>query len=175
MVDPVLQIGGKGQSSRRWDKGGGSPVSKKFFLAHWASLWSKNKGGVGPPGLSPGSATGHYTEIPLVIWPYGFPPKSKKRKKKFRFALIHSSICFGESEPLLMEQLTILPDYSCFVFDPFYNGFLTIIFVWLLRHELEEARHRRESIWFGRPRRSVQSNWKFTTGIRTWVPQTSRR
>ena len=23
-----------------------------------------------------------------------------------------------------MEQLTILPDYCCFIFDPFYNGFL---------------------------------------------------
>ena len=22
-----------------------------------------------------------------------------------------------------MEQLTILPDYCCFLFDPFYNGF----------------------------------------------------
>ena len=125
MVDPVLQIGGKGQSSRRRDKGGGGPVSKKFFLAHWASLWSKNKGGWAPQA-SP-------LDLPLDIipryLPYGFPPKSKKRKKKFRFALIHSSICFGESELLLMEQLTILPDYSCFVFDPFYNGFLTIIFI----------------------------------------------
>ena len=39
------------------DKGGGrSP--KQFFSALWASFWSKNKGGTGPAGPSPGSATG---------------------------------------------------------------------------------------------------------------------
>ena len=38
-------------SSRPLDKGGGSP--KKFFSAHWVSVWSKNKG-----GPSPGSTTG---------------------------------------------------------------------------------------------------------------------
>ena len=35
-----------GRSSRPWDKrGGGGPVSKNFFPAFWASVWSKNKGG----------------------------------------------------------------------------------------------------------------------------------
>ena len=173
MTDPHLQIrGGEGRSSKPWDKGWARSPKKYFWPFRpqfglnisWASL-------------SPGSTPGHYTQQkrPLAMWPYDFSSKAKKRKKKCKFALIHSSNCFGESQPLLMEQLTILPDYSCFIFDPFYNGFLTIIFIWLLRHELEEARHRRASIWFGRPRTSVQSNWKFTTGIRTWVPQTSRR
>ena len=37
------------------DKGG--PVCKKIFSALGASFWSKNKGGPGPPGPSPGSAT----------------------------------------------------------------------------------------------------------------------
>ena len=32
------------QSSRLWDKGGGT-VSKKIISALWASVWSKNKGG----------------------------------------------------------------------------------------------------------------------------------
>ena len=38
----------------------GGEVSKKFFWALWASVWSKNKvggGGTGPPGPSRGSAT----------------------------------------------------------------------------------------------------------------------
>ena len=35
----------------------GGPVSKKFFSALWASVWSKKKGGAGP---SPGSATDLY-------------------------------------------------------------------------------------------------------------------
>ena len=34
----------------------GSPVSKNLFLAPWASVWSKNKGGLGPLGPFPGSA-----------------------------------------------------------------------------------------------------------------------
>ena len=34
-------------------------VSKKKFLALWASIWSKyEEGGLGPLGPSPGSATG---------------------------------------------------------------------------------------------------------------------
>ena len=36
-------------------KEGQSP--KKIFSALWASVWSKNKGGTGPPGPSPGSAS----------------------------------------------------------------------------------------------------------------------
>ena len=35
--------------------GGASP--KKMFSALRVSVWSKNKGGAGPPGPSPGSAT----------------------------------------------------------------------------------------------------------------------
>ena len=34
------------QSSRPFDRGGA--VSKKFFFALWASVWSKNKEGPGP-------------------------------------------------------------------------------------------------------------------------------
>ena len=61
-ADPDLQI--------RWGGGGGgqpppeitgSPVSKKFFSALWASVWSKIKrGGGSGAGPSPGSATGLY-------------------------------------------------------------------------------------------------------------------
>ena len=35
----------------------GGPVSKIFFSALRASVWSKIKGVVGPPGPSPGSAS----------------------------------------------------------------------------------------------------------------------
>ena len=47
MVDPDLQIRVVvvGGSSRPRDGGGGGLVSKKHFLALWASFWSKNKGG----------------------------------------------------------------------------------------------------------------------------------
>ena len=41
--DPDLEI-----------RGAWSP--KKFFSAPWASVWTKNKGELGPPGPSPGSA-----------------------------------------------------------------------------------------------------------------------
>ena len=45
-----------GRSSRPWDKGGPG-LKKNFFSALRASVWSKNKGGRGPPGPSPGSTT----------------------------------------------------------------------------------------------------------------------
>ena len=54
MPNPDLEIRG-GQSSRTFDKGGGSP--KKIFSALWASVWSKNRRGSRPLGPSPGSAT----------------------------------------------------------------------------------------------------------------------
>ena len=38
------------QSPRLWDKGGGA-VSKKIILTLWASVWSKNKGGLPPVPL----------------------------------------------------------------------------------------------------------------------------
>ena len=44
VVDSDRQIRGGRQSSRPWDKGG--PVSKNFFSALRASVWSKNKGSV---------------------------------------------------------------------------------------------------------------------------------
>ena len=34
-----------------------SCLQQKNFPALWASVWSKNKGGPGPPGPSPGSTT----------------------------------------------------------------------------------------------------------------------
>ena len=39
--------------------GGGSsrPLDKEDFWAPWTSVWSNYKGGTGPPGPSPGSAT----------------------------------------------------------------------------------------------------------------------
>ena len=58
MPDPHLEIRGA-RSSRPLDKGGGgggrSPKKKNSVLR--ASVWSKNKGGKGPLGPSPVSAT----------------------------------------------------------------------------------------------------------------------
>ena len=48
--------GGGGRSSRPCDKGRGR-LQKNFFSALRASFWSKNKGGPGPRGPSPGSAS----------------------------------------------------------------------------------------------------------------------
>ena len=45
MADPDLQMGGGGHPDTEI-RGGGS--LKKNFLALWASVWSKNKGGPGP-------------------------------------------------------------------------------------------------------------------------------
>ena len=53
--DPVLEIRG-------------CPVSKNFFSAFWASVWSKIRGGGGgSPGPSPGSAT---EEISVLFLTY---------------------------------------------------------------------------------------------------------
>ena len=55
VADPNLQIrgGGPGHPDPEiW--GGGCWSPKKFFSALWTSVWSKNKGGVGP---SRGSTT----------------------------------------------------------------------------------------------------------------------
>ena len=55
VADSDLQIRGGGAVIQTLRYGGGGSWSpKKFFLALWASVWSKNKGGVGP---SPGSTT----------------------------------------------------------------------------------------------------------------------
>ena len=55
--DPHLEIRGA-RSSRPLDKGGeGVAVSKKKISVLRASVWSKNKGGTGPLGPSPVSAT----------------------------------------------------------------------------------------------------------------------
>ena len=43
VADPDLQIRGGGRSSRPWQKE--AAVSKKFFSALRAAVWSKNKGG----------------------------------------------------------------------------------------------------------------------------------
>ena len=42
----------------------------KFFSARRASIRSKNKGGPGPPGPSPGSATAIEREVCLFVYPY---------------------------------------------------------------------------------------------------------
>ena len=46
------------KSNSKGGEGGGGAVAKNFFLALRASVWSKIKGRAGPPGPSPGSATG---------------------------------------------------------------------------------------------------------------------
>ena len=68
MPDPDLEVGGEGRSSSLLESGGGG--SPKFFSALWASVWSKNKGGLGPPGPSPGSAT---AAVHLTFLLYSFP------------------------------------------------------------------------------------------------------
>ena len=50
-------MGGGGEGRYPDSEIRGGPGLKKIFLALWASFWSKNKGGAGPLGLSPGSAT----------------------------------------------------------------------------------------------------------------------
>ena len=56
MADPDLQIRGSGEGGER---GGGHPdpeIRGKGTLQA-SVVWSKNKGGSGPPGPSPGFAT----------------------------------------------------------------------------------------------------------------------
>ena len=55
MPDPDLEIRGVGvgRSSKPLDKGGGAGLSKKFFSAVRASVWSKNKGGAWAPRAPP--------------------------------------------------------------------------------------------------------------------------
>ena len=59
-------------SSRSWDKRGrGGSLQKHFFFALWASVWSKNRagvGGVGPLGPSPRSATARDHMIDLTFY-----------------------------------------------------------------------------------------------------------
>ena len=52
VADADLQIRGGGRVGviQPWDKGGSGARLQKIFSALWASVWSKNKGGVGPPG-----------------------------------------------------------------------------------------------------------------------------
>ena len=61
MPDPDLEIrGGADLEIRGGGKGHRDPQiggESQRFLALWASVWSKNKRGAGPPGHSPGSAT----------------------------------------------------------------------------------------------------------------------
>ena len=56
MPDPHLEIRGA-RSSRPLDKGGEGGLQKKKNWVLRASVWSKNKGGTGPLGPSPVSAT----------------------------------------------------------------------------------------------------------------------
>ena len=44
-------------------RGGGGGVLKKIVSSLRASVWSKNKGGLGPLGPSPGSATAYYAFV----------------------------------------------------------------------------------------------------------------
>ena len=55
VADADLQIKGGGGVGviQPWDpgiRGEGGARLQKIFSALWASVWSKNKGGVGPPG-----------------------------------------------------------------------------------------------------------------------------
>ena len=50
VADADLQIRGGWGSSNPGIRGEGGARLQKIFSALWASVWSKNKGGVGPPG-----------------------------------------------------------------------------------------------------------------------------
>jgi len=54
----TILISGRSRPSDK-EGGGGGGVSKKKFSALRASVWSNSKGGAGPPGPSPGSATAY--------------------------------------------------------------------------------------------------------------------
>ena len=58
VADLDLQIREGGGHPDTEIRGGGRLVSKIFFSALRASVWSKYNGGAGPPAPSPGSTTG---------------------------------------------------------------------------------------------------------------------
>ena len=66
MADPDLQIRGEG-GGHLDPEIRGALVSKKFFSALWASVWSKSKGGGRPPDPSPGYATVSYYTKQLFV------------------------------------------------------------------------------------------------------------
>ena len=55
--------GGGGGHPNPEIRGGGGRSLKKFFLPLRVSFWSKNKGGQGPPGPSPGTAAVNYKPL----------------------------------------------------------------------------------------------------------------
>ena len=65
MADPEpSEKGGGGHPDPEMGGEGWSP--KTYFLALWASVWSKNKRGGCPPSTSPRSATGKKHKIALA-------------------------------------------------------------------------------------------------------------
>ena len=73
-ADPDLRIGGWGGGVIQTLRLGGGRVSI-FFSTLRTSVWSKNKGG-GPPGPSPGSATGGIKGT--LASPHSLPPPFEK-------------------------------------------------------------------------------------------------
>ena len=70
MLDPDLEIGGEGRSSRLLEKGGGGgEVSKIFFKPFRPQFGLKISGGLGPPDPSPGSATAA-VHLTLLLYSY---------------------------------------------------------------------------------------------------------
>ena len=67
MTDPDFEISGEGRGRGGGGEGGdgGGGLQKNFFFALWASVWSKNKVGPGPPGPSPGFATVKFPVVDL--------------------------------------------------------------------------------------------------------------
>ena len=58
VADPDLQMKGGGGGGGHPDPEIRGAVSKKYISAFRASVWSKDRGGAGPHGPSPGSVTG---------------------------------------------------------------------------------------------------------------------
>ena len=65
VADPDPQIRGGGGHPDSEIRGGGGGFQKPFFSDLRASVWSRNKGGPGPPGPFPRSAT--VVSMPLFL------------------------------------------------------------------------------------------------------------
>ena len=97
VADPDLQIRvGGGRSFRPWDKEG---AASKRFSALRASVWSKNKGGLSPPGPFPGSATDS-SLVPRVL----SYPSRENLGTRLHWFMIHNSQYFAPTQIFCLLQ-----------------------------------------------------------------------
>ena len=115
VADSDLPLRGEEDSHPYPEKRGG-PVSKNFFLALWASVWSKNEGETGPQGPSPGSATGIQDSLGFWIphcgfWKYRYwILNSLSVGLGFRIPTIHGILDSGFQNPVFrIPQVKISP------------------------------------------------------------------